>query len=63
MMSGVGLFTGLIMLFFYLGLPILIILVVLWLYRIKQNSDIQVEQNKKIIQLLKNNDEKSNRNV
>lgn len=62
-MSGVGLFTGLIMLFFYLGLPILIILVVLWLYRIKQNSDIQVEQNKKIIQLLKNNDEKSNRNV
>lgn len=31
------------------------VLVMVWLYRIKQNSDEQVEQNKKIIRLLEEN--------
>lgn len=60
---GVNLFVGLIGLVMYIVIPVVVILLVLWLYRIKQNSDIQVEQNKEIIQLLKNNDDKSNRDV
>lgn len=59
-MSGVGLFTSLFASFFYIGLPVLVILLILWLYRIKQNTDIHVEQNKEIIQLLKNIANKDN---
>lgn len=52
-MTGVSFFAGLISLFLYIALPVLFILLILWIYRIKQNSDIQVEQNKEIIALLK----------
>lgn len=60
---GVNLFVGLIGFVMYIVIPVVVILLILWLYRVKQNSDIQVEQNKEIIQLLKNNDDKSNRDV
>ncbi|MBB6452500.1 hypothetical protein HNQ94_000945 [Salirhabdus euzebyi] len=39
-------------LFVYIGLPIAVVLVLLWIYEIKSNSEIQVRQNKEIIQLL-----------
>lgn len=57
MMSGVSFFAGLISLFVYVAIPILIILIVLWIYRLKQNSDIQVGQNKQIIELLQKRNE------
>ena len=33
--------------------PVLIAYVILWIYQIKKNSEIQVKQNKEIIQMLK----------
>ena len=33
--------------------PILSVFVMIWIYRIKENSKIQVKQNEEIIQLLK----------
>lgn len=57
-MAGVGFFAGLISLFVYIAMPVMAILIVLWIYRIKQNSDITIEQNKEIIAMLKKLDEK-----
>lgn len=56
MMSGIGLFAGLISFVIYIGMPVLAVLILMWIYRIKQNSDMQVEQNKEIIALLKLSD-------
>lgn len=58
MMSGIGLFAGLISFVIYIGMPVLAVLILMWIYRIKQNSDMQVEQNKEIIALLKLSDER-----
>ncbi|MBU5468472.1 hypothetical protein KQI49_16740 [Virgibacillus sp. MSJ-26] len=44
--------ASLIGILIYLFPFIAAVLVMVWLYRIKQNSDEQVEQNKKIIRLL-----------
>ncbi len=54
MMSGVGFFASLLSLMFYIIFPISALFLIVWIYRIKQNSDLQVEQNKQIIELLKN---------
>ncbi|UOQ50050.1 hypothetical protein MUN88_08310 [Gracilibacillus caseinilyticus] len=35
-----------------IGIPIAVFFLLKWLYQIKKNSDLQVEQNKKMIQLL-----------
>lgn len=37
---------------FTIGLPLVIVFLVIWTYKIKRNSDIQVEQNNRIIKLL-----------
>lgn len=58
MMSGIGLFAGLISFVIYIGMPVLAVLILMWIYRIKQNSDMLVEQNKEIIALLKLSDER-----
>lgn len=58
MMNGIGLFAGLISFVIYIGMPVLAVLILMWIYRIKQNSDMQVEQNKEIIALLKLSDER-----
>jgi len=50
---GVASFTGLIGIILYLFPFVAVVLVMVWLYRIKQNSDIQVEQNKQLIALLR----------
>ncbi|WP_181397437.1 hypothetical protein [Gracilibacillus dipsosauri] len=39
-------------LFVYIGLPIAVVLLLMWIYKIKLNSEIQVKQNQEIIQLL-----------
>lgn len=35
-----------------IGMPLAIVFLLIWIYKIKRNSDIQVEQNNKIIKLL-----------
>jgi hypothetical protein len=50
-MIGLGLGSLLIT----LGIPLSLVFLLVWVYRIKRNSDIQVEQNNKIIKLLENN--------
>jgi len=47
--------ASLIGILIYLFPFIAAVLVMVWLYRIKQNSDEQVEQNKKIIRLIEEN--------
>lgn len=56
-MIGFGIFTSLIALVVYIGIPVAIIFLLMWIYRIKVNSDLQVEQNKEIIRLLESRDE------
>jgi len=34
--------------------PLAVIFLIIWIYKIKRNSEIQVEQNKRIIELLEN---------
>jgi hypothetical protein len=43
---------GLMSLFIGLAAPISFILLLIWVYRINKNSEVQVEQNKRIIELL-----------
>lgn len=52
MMEGFGVLMGLFSLMMYVAIPVVTIFFIIWIYRIKQNSDMQVEQNKEIIQLL-----------
>lgn len=35
-----------------IGMPLVMVFLLIWTYKIKRNSDIQVEQNNKIITLL-----------
>jgi len=35
-----------------IGTPLAVVFLLIWTYKIKRNSDIQVEQNSRIIQLL-----------
>lgn len=35
-----------------IGVPLAVIFLLIWIYKIKRNSEIQVEQNKRIIELL-----------
>ncbi|WP_197032390.1 hypothetical protein [Bacillus sp. UNC41MFS5] len=35
-----------------IGTPLAVVFLLIWTYRVKRNSDVQVEQNNKIIQLL-----------
>lgn len=48
----VGSLMGLLSLFFVVAIHVAIVFLLIWIYRIFKNSDIQVEQNKKIIDLL-----------
>jgi uncharacterized protein YoxC len=48
MVSIMGYFSLLII----IGTPFAVIVLFIWIYQLKKNSDLQVEQNKKIIQLL-----------
>lgn len=43
---------GLMSLFIGLAAPISFILLLIWVFRINKNSEIQIEQNKRIIELL-----------
>ena len=43
---------GLMSLFIGLAAPISFILLLIWVYRINKNSEVQLEQNKRIIELL-----------
>lgn len=38
-----------------MGMPLAMFFLLIWTYKIKRNSDIQVEQNEKIIKLLEKN--------
>lgn len=38
-----------------IGMPLAMFFLLIWVYKIKRNSDIQVEQNNKIIKLLEKN--------
>lgn len=38
----------------YIGLPVVTVLVLIWIYQIKSNSETQVKQNEDIIRLLDN---------
>ncbi|CQR47255.1 hypothetical protein BN1058_01562 [Paraliobacillus sp. PM-2] len=58
-MFGVNILGFLILLITYIGIPVAIILLLKWIYQIKKNSDYQVEQNNRIIQLLKRMDNES----
>ncbi|GGM18327.1 hypothetical protein GCM10011351_00140 [Paraliobacillus quinghaiensis] len=40
-------------LFVYVGVPLVIIYLLIWVYQIKKNSDQQIKQNNEIIDLLK----------
>jgi hypothetical protein len=40
-----------------IGIPLAFVFLLIWTYKIKTNSDIQVEQNNKIIQLLEKRQE------
>lgn len=48
-MNGV---MGLGSLLIIFGMPLAVFFLLVWTYKIKRNSDIQVEQNNKIIKLL-----------
>jgi hypothetical protein len=37
-----------------IGLPLATIFILIWIYQIKRNSEILVEQNRRIIKLLEN---------
>jgi len=37
-----------------IGVPLAVVFLMIWIYKIKRNSEIQVEQSKKIIELLEN---------
>jgi hypothetical protein len=50
--SGIGIFAILFAMFLYIGLPVAVILLLKWMYQLKRNSDMQIEQNKRIIQFL-----------
>ena len=39
--------------FVYIGVPLVIIFLLIWVYQIKKNSDQQIKQNNEIIDLLK----------
>lgn len=43
---------GLASLLITIGIPVAMVLLLIWTYKIKRNSDIQVEQNNKMIKLL-----------
>lgn len=43
---------GFISLSIFIGVPIAVIFLLIWIYQIKRNSEIQVDQNKRIIELL-----------
>lgn len=56
-----GFLASFIFILMYIGIPLAVIFLLKWLYEIKKNSDLKVrleeeriEQNKEIIQLLKN---------
>ncbi|MCM3764919.1 hypothetical protein [Neobacillus niacini] len=49
MMLGV---MGIWSLLFTLGIPVAIVILLVWIYQIKRNGDIHIQQNNKIIQLL-----------
>lgn len=38
-----------------IGMPLAMVFLLIWVYNIKRNSDIHVEQNNKIIKLLEKN--------
>ena len=44
---------GIFSLLITIAVPVLLVLISIWIYQIKKNSETQVEQNKEIIQLLK----------
>ncbi|MFJ7667542.1 hypothetical protein ACIQXI_10550 [Lysinibacillus sp. NPDC097195] len=44
---------GIFSLVISIAIPVLLVLISIWIYQIKSNSQIQVEQNKEIIELLK----------
>lgn len=48
-MNGV---MGLGSLLIIIGMPLAVVFLLVWTYKIRRNSDIQVEQNNKIIKLL-----------
>lgn len=48
-MNGVMGFGSLL---FTIGLPLAMVFLLLWTFKIKRNSEIQIEQNDKIIKLL-----------
>ncbi|MFB1050908.1 hypothetical protein [Paraliobacillus sp. JSM ZJ581] len=52
-MIGLNVLSLLILIILYVGIPVAVILLLKWIYHIKKNSDYQVEQNKRMIQLLK----------
>ena len=43
---------GILSLLFTIGIPVAIVILLVWIYQIKRNGEIQIEQNNKIIQLL-----------
>ncbi|MBP2241060.1 4-hydroxybenzoate polyprenyltransferase [Cytobacillus eiseniae] len=43
---------GLLSLLFTIAIPVSIVFLLLWIYQIKRNTEIQVAQNKEIFQLL-----------
>ncbi|ESU33473.1 hypothetical protein G3A_06020 [Bacillus sp. 17376] len=43
---------GMISFFIVLAVPISLVILLIWIYRMYKNSEIQVEQNKRIIELL-----------
>ncbi|WP_193751967.1 hypothetical protein [Oceanobacillus picturae] len=47
------------LLLYYIGIPLAIILFLVWIYKIKQNSELSTKQNQRIIQLLEEISKKS----
>ena len=43
---------GMISFFVVLAVPVSFVILLIWIYRMNKNSEIQVEQNKRIIELL-----------
>jgi ABC-type enterochelin transport system permease subunit len=43
---------GMTSLFIIIAVPVSFVLLLIWIYRMNKNSEIQVEQNKRIIELL-----------
>jgi 4-hydroxybenzoate polyprenyltransferase len=44
---------GLFSLLITIAVPVLLVFLLIWIYKIKKNSETQIEQNKEIIQLLR----------